>query len=129
MSRWLWPLLVDLLAALLADPKADFLAGNGLRDGADAGRLAARRADEHHVRDRQRCRQVDDAAWDNGAADTRLVLDRARTAVLLDDVDVLDDHLAVFRQRLDHAAFLAGVLAAEDVDAVALLDLHRLSHG
>src|SRR5579862_7820764 len=129
MSGLQSPLLVDLLAAALADAQADFLAGNGLRDRADAGRLAAGRADDHDVRDRQRRRQVGDAARDHRAADPGVVLDRARAPVLLDHVDVLDDHLAVPRQRLDDTAFLAGVLAAENAHAIALLDLHRLGHG
>src|SRR5262245_50738211 len=128
MSQLRSPLLVDLLAALLADAQADVLARNGLGHGADAGRLSAGRADEHHVRDRQRRRKVDDAARDHRAADARGVLDRTRAAMLLDHVDVLDENLAVLRQRLDDTTLLAGVLAAEDVYTVALLDLHGLGH-
>src|SRR5207244_9024913 len=51
-----------------------------------------------------------------------------RARVALDDVQVLDDHALVPRMRLEHAALLAAVLAGEDVDGVAFLDLHCLHY-
>src|SRR6201987_4372118 len=125
------PLLVDLLPAVgvLAHADPDGLVLDLLDDGADARRLLARRADDHHVRDRQRCRRLDDPARDDlRAAHAARVLDRARGLMALDHVDVLDDHAAVLRDRLDDAHLLAQVLAAVDVHDVALPDLHRLGH-
>src|SRR5438874_9053258 len=130
MSRRL-PLLVDLLGAVrvLADANANGLVLDLLDDGADARRLLARRADDHHVRDRQRRRLLHDPARDDlRAAHAARVLDRTRALVALDHVDVLHDHAAVLRDRLDDAALLAAVLAADDVHDVALADLHRLRH-
>src|ERR687887_409857 len=63
-----------------------------------------------------------------GAAHAARVLDRPRLRVPLDDVQVLDDDLAVLRARVDDAALLAAVLAAEDVDEVALPDSHGVRH-
>src|SRR5437868_352046 len=130
MSRRL-PLLVDLLRAVrvLADANANGLILDLLDDGADARRLLARRADDHHVRDRQRRRLLHDPARDDlRAAHAARVLDRTRALVALDHVDVLHDHAAVLRDRLDDAALLPAVLAADDVHDVALADLHRLGH-
>src|SRR4051794_21898803 len=99
-----WPLLVDLLAALrvLADPDANRLVLHVLRVGADPRRLLARRADDHHVRHLDRRRPLDDAARDDRrAAHAARVLNRPRTRVPLDEVDVLDEDTALLRQRFD----------------------------
>jgi len=44
--------------------------------------------------------------------------------VALGDVDALDDHLLRLRERTDHEAFFAPVLAGEDDHSVSLADLH-----
>src|SRR3546814_10228546 len=51
-----------------------------------------------------------------------------RLLVARDDVDARDDDLAVLRQALRHFAGLALVLAGQDNDRVALLDLGH-THG
>src|SRR5947207_1470585 len=125
------PLPVDLLTAVLvlADADADRLVLDRLDHGADARRALAGRADDHHVRDRQRRRLLDDPAGDDlGAAHAARVLNRARTLVPLDHVHVLDEDAAVLRQRRDHAALLAAVLALQHLDDVALADLQGLAH-
>ena len=50
------------------------------------------------------------------------VLDRAGLRVPLDHVQVLDDHAALGRPRLDHPALLAAVLARDDQHVVVLPD-------
>jgi hypothetical protein len=59
---------------------------------------------------------------------TARVAHRARPRVALDHVQVLDEHAALLRTRLEDTALLAAVLAAQHLDEIALLDLHRLSH-
>src|SRR5262249_2339364 len=74
-------------------------------------------------------RPVDDPARDHrGAAHAALVAQRLGLLALLRDVQVLDDHRAVTRGRLDDAALLAAVLAGEHLDGVALLHLHLCSN-
>src|SRR4051794_39435020 len=127
MSLLQRPSAVDLLAAVgaLADADLHRRAVVFLRVHADARRALADGADDHHVPDGQRRRAVDDpAGQDLRAAHAARVADRARLRVPLDEVQVLDDDLAVARKRLDHAAFLAAVLAAEDVDDVAFANSH-----
>src|SRR6478609_535597 len=117
---------VDLLAAAfaLADAHLDVVAALGVLEAvADAGRQLAGRADEHHVRRRDRCGDRDDPAGrDLGAAHAVRVADRPRLLMLLEDVQVLDDDLAVTRARLDDPPLLAAVLAGQHLDGVALLE-------
>src|SRR5215471_1053228 len=121
---------IDLLAALLAHADPDLLVVDGLLDRPDAGRLAAHRADDHHVRDGERRGQLDDPARGHAAAaHAHRVLDGARALMPLDDVDVLDDDATLLRERFDHAPLLARILAAEHVHDVALSHFHCLSHG
>src|SRR5262245_6749918 len=132
MSRWRWPSLVDLLAAVVAaaDPHAARIPlGRLLHDCADPGRPVADRADEHHVRDLHRGSLLDDPARLNlRSAHPARVAHRTRARVPLDHVQVLDNHAALVRARLEDAALLAAVLAGEDLDEIALLDFHRLGH-
>src|SRR5215208_4707102 len=131
MSRWLPLLPVDLLAAIgaLADARAGRAVLGLLDDGAHAGRPVADRTHEHHVPDRYRGGLLDDPTGrDLRTAHAARVLQRARARVALDDVEVLHDHLALLRHRVEDAALLAAVLAGEDVHDVAFADLHRLAH-
>src|SRR6185503_1187148 len=59
------------------------------------------------------------------ALDAALRVHLARLAVARMDVDARHDHLAFLRHRLEDVACAALVLAAEDDDAVAFLDLAR----
>src|SRR5215204_1018133 len=96
---------------------------------ADTRRAVADRTYDHHSSDRQRRRLLDHAAGRHpGRAHAARVLDRPRLRVPLDDVEVLDHDLAVLRTRVDDAALLAAVLAAQNVDDVALADAHGVSH-
>src|SRR5205823_6449277 len=122
---------VDLLAAVgaLADAHLDLLAVRLLVAHADPRRPVADRTDDHHVPDRERSRLLDHAAGGHPrATHPARVLDRARLRVPLDEIQVLDDHLAVLRARVDDAALLAAVLAAQDVHEVALADAHGVTH-
>src|SRR6266540_818395 len=106
---------VDLLAAVgpLADANPDVLVVLLALDDPDPGRPVAARAHDHHVPDGNRGRLLDHAAGRHrGAAHPARVLDRARLRMPLDEVEVLDDDLAVLRARIDDAALLAAVLAA-----------------
>src|SRR4051812_36739891 len=130
MSRWS-PLLVDLLAAVgvPAHADADRLVLDRPQVRADAGRLLARRADDHHVGDGQRSGLLDSPARDDlRTAHAARVLDRARTLVANDHVDVLDEDATGLRVRLEHATLLAAVLAFHHLHRVALADLQSLSH-
>src|SRR5712691_6868895 len=123
--------LVDVLSAVgaLADAHLARVPFRLTDLDADPGRAVARRADEHHAGNGQRRRLLADAARrDLRAAHPARVLQRARARVPLDEVQVFDEHLAVARHRIDHASFLAAVLAGEDVYDVALADLHRDCH-
>src|SRR5829696_2900712 len=122
---------VDLLAAVgaLADADAN-RAGLPLpHDRADAGRAPAGRADDHQVRDLDRPGPLDHAAGlDLRGAHPARVAHRARPRVALDHVQVLDEHAALLRTRLEDTALLAAVLAAQHLDEIALLDLHGLGY-
>src|SRR4029453_652502 len=122
---------VDLLAAVLAlaDAQLDHPPVPLALFDPDARRPVAHRADDHDVSDRKRCRLLDDTARRHSScAHATRVLNRARLGVSLDDVEVLDDDLAVPRPRVDDASLLAAVLAAEDVDEIALAYSHGVSH-
>ena len=96
---------------------------------ADAGRLLARRADDHDVRDGHRRRGLDAAARDDlRAAHAARVLDRPGALVADDHVHVLDEDAPELRVRLEDAALLAAVLALHHLDGVALANLQCLSH-
>src|ERR1044072_1498321 len=128
---WRSPLLVDFLAAAvaLADAHADGLALAVLHLDPDTRREVADRADDHHVRDVARRRLLDPAAGRHlrSAHPTR-VAERARARVPSHHVQVLDEHSALARARLDDAALLAAVLPGQDMHQVALLDLHLVGH-
>src|SRR5215218_120355 len=96
---------------------------------ADTAGPIARRADDHHVRDRERRGQLDHASrLDLGLAHPARVLHRARLAVLLDKIEVLDHDAPLARIGLDDAALLAAVLAREHLNEVTLADLHAVRH-
>src|SRR5690606_16745515 len=84
----------------------------------DAGRLAIGRRDRD-LGNVQRRRRALDAA---------LRARRARLAVARDDVDAVDDDLAVLRQDPRHRAGATLVLARQHDDLVALLDLRGGHH-
>jgi hypothetical protein len=96
---------------------------------ADAGRLAAGRADHLDVRDVDEHLGVDDPAL--------LQLLRAaaraaarRTLVLLGEGDTIHHHAALPREHAHDAAFPTAVLARDHPDGVVLLDVdsgHRYS--
>ena len=95
----------------------------------DARRQLADGADEHHVRDVDGRGLLDPAARGHlRAAHAVGVAQRARARVPRHHVQVLDEHAAVARARLDDPALLAAVLAGEDLDEIALLDLHLRCH-
>ena len=122
---------VDFLAAAvaLADADAHRLALDLLDLDPDPRRQVADRADEHHVRDVDRRGLLDPAARGHlRAAHAVGVAERARPRVPRHHVQVLDEDAAVARARLDDAALLAAVLAGQDLDEVALLDLHLGCH-
>src|SRR5215216_4491337 len=96
---------------------------------ADPRRAVAGRADEHDVRDVDRGRDVEDAARLHlHLAHPAGIAHRPRPAVLLHDVQVLDDHAPVGRTRLEDATLLAAIFSGEHLDEVALLDLHPRRH-
>src|SRR4029450_612281 len=133
MSRLRSPSLVDLLAAVVAAANAHPAADGALRrlldDHADPRRPVADRADEHHVRDPNRRGLLDDSArLDLRGAHPARGPHGARAGRPLDHVQVLGDHAALLRARLENPALLAAVLAGEDLDEIALLDSHRLTH-
>src|SRR5918998_2965205 len=122
------PSTIHLLAAVGATTDADALRPllRLLDDHADARGPVAHGADEHHVRDRDRAGLLDHAAGlDLRCAHPARALHRPRLRVPLDDVQVLDEDAALLRPRLQDAALLATVLAAEHLDEIALLHLHR----
>src|ERR687886_1174097 len=103
MSRLRSPSTIDLLAAVgaLADAHLLQLAVVLALVDADPRRPLADRADDHHVRDLDRRRLVDDAARnDLRAAHPVRVAHRTRARMPLDDVQVLDDHAALLRARV-----------------------------
>ncbi len=78
---------------------------------------------------RKRRREVDDAAGlDLGLAHPARVLHRARLAVPLDEVQVLDDDALLDGVGLDDAPLLAAVLAGEHLNQVALANFHCACH-
>src|ERR671917_1218757 len=85
---------------------------------ADPGRRALG-VDDHHVA------HVDGRLLRDDPALLRAPLRGADPGVLLDPADALDEDLLVLRVRSDDAATGALVLAGQDQDRVALLDLHR----
>src|SRR5664280_1323924 len=96
---------------------------------ADPRRLVADRADDHHVRGVDRSRLLDDSAGHYlRATHATGVLHCPRPGVALDLVQVLDDDAALARARFDNAALLTLVLAAQDLDQVALLDFQLDCH-
>src|SRR5688500_7095537 len=118
---------VDLALAIgaAADPDRDVLVPDVLALDADASGAVADGADDHHVRDVERRRLRDHATrLDLRAAHAARVPDRARLRVPLDDVQVLDHDAALGRARLEDAALLAAILAAQDLDEVAFLHAH-----
>src|SRR5205814_6631363 len=134
-SRWSWcfcgPLLVDLLAAVgaLANADVQLLVLDGFLLHPDPRRPVAGRADDHHVGDRHGRCLLDHAAWRHlRPAHPAGVAHRLRTRMALDRVQVLDDHAALGRARVEDAALLTAVLALDHVDEVALLDFHFRCH-
>src|SRR5262245_33313812 len=122
---------IDLLAAALALADADpgDLALHDLLDDADTRRVATRGTHDHDVRHRDGCGLVEAATGHDGrASHAGGVADRPRLRVSLGHVEVLDDHAALGRARLDDPAPLPAVLAGEHLDGVALLDLHGGGH-
>src|SRR6266851_3374198 len=111
-------LILRLANALvrLAAVAADHRPRTRLKDGVlDAGRPAARRADEHDVRVVQRRLEVDHATLRDADA-------RARAAcfgVALQDVDALDDDLVLVGEGAEHLALLALVLARDHDHGIA----------
>src|SRR5207237_3866203 len=99
-------LLVTSLA--VADADLDGLALALLRLVADARWQLAYRADDHHVADGYCHRPVDDPARRHlRAAHAARVADRARLLVPAGHVQVLDDHRAVPRARVEDVPLLA----------------------
>src|SRR2546425_4499465 len=106
--------LVDRLAAPLAD--AHLAAVGELLDPDADGPIAAA-AHEEHVREVERALALDDAAL------TQLL---RRPLVLLDHVDLFDEHAPVTDEHAQHLAALAALLARDDGDRVAPPDV---THG
>src|SRR3989442_9174411 len=106
--------LVDRLAAPLAD--AHLAAVGELLDPDADGPIAAA-AHEEHVREVERALALDDAAL------TQLL---RRPLVLLDHVDLLDEHAPGADEHAQHLAALAALLARDDGDRVAPPDV---THG
>src|SRR5207248_9808356 len=102
----------QVTSALAADPH---LAPRVVAAEADAGGTTVGTHDGDR-RDRDRHVLVDDAALHGGAG---------LSLVLLDAVHAVDDDLALGREDTHDVALLAPVLAGENLDPVALLDLHR----
>ena len=107
-------LFVDVLTALLAD--ADVLAGLVLAMRHARGLLALG-ANDHDVGDM-------DGSLDGHDAALGVLLSRAHG--LLDHVHLLDDHTLLAGDRAHNLAFLALVLAGQNADGVALLDVHAV---
>src|SRR3954447_12749851 len=129
MSRRCSP--IDLLAAALALADADLDVARlvVLEPIPDARRHLARRADEHHVPDRHRRREVDDPARGHlRAAHARGVAHRARLHMPLRRVQVLDHDLPLARARVEDVALLPAVFAREHLHEIALPDLHCCCH-
>src|SRR5437870_9935394 len=106
--------LVDRLAAPLAD--AHLAAVGELLDPDADGPIAAA-AHEEHVREVERALPLDDAAL------TQLL---RRPLVLLDHVDLFDEHAPGADEHAQHLAALAALLARDDGDRVAPPDV---THG
>src|SRR5437870_8802087 len=106
--------LVDRLAAPLAD--AHLAAVGELLDPDADGPIAAA-AHEEHVREVERALALDDAAL------TQLL---RRPLVLLDHVDLFDEHAPGADEHAQHLAALAALLARDDGDRVAPPDV---THG
>src|SRR5918994_2076027 len=130
-----WPAIVvsSSIAAsrafAFADADADGLALDLLDPDPDPRRQVADGADQHHVGNVDRGRLLDPAARGHlRPAHAVRVAQRARARVPRHHVQVLDEHTAVARARLDDAALLAAVLPGQDLDQVALLDLHLVCH-
>src|SRR5688500_3951463 len=85
---------------------------------ADSGRLAGLRIFQSHLGGMERRL---------AALDPALRVGLRRLAVARGDVDAGHDHLALLGHRLGDFAMLALILAGQDHDSVAFLDLH--SHG
>src|SRR3954466_15738307 len=120
------PSAIDLLAAAfaLADPHLDGAFSRLLEVVADPRRELAGRADEHHIGDRNRRRDLHAAArGDLRSAHATRVADRTRLLMLGHQVEVLDDHLPLARARVEDPSLLAAVLAGQHLDGVALLQL------
>src|SRR6185369_13845021 len=84
---------------------------------ADAGRPVVR-VDHHHVA------HVDGGLLGDDAAGLRTPRGRRNPGVLLDPVDALDQDPLLLRVGRDDLALGAAVRAGDDLDGVALLDLH-----
>src|SRR5258708_37824109 len=95
--------------------EADFAAVERL--DTDTGRLVAAGIDVRDVRDVEHGFLLDDASG----------LAHGGTGMALDHVHALDEDAHVLRQDAQHLAGLALVLACDDDDLVALLDL-QLDH-
>src|SRR5206468_4063905 len=106
--------LVDRLAAPLAD--AHLAAVGELLDPDADGPIAAA-AHEEHVREVERALSLDNAAL------TQLL---RRPLVLLDHVDLFDEHAPGADEHTQHPAALAALLARDDGDRVAPPDV---THG
>src|SRR5690606_24219698 len=116
-----WGRSSQVLPALAADPDVPSVLVNTL---ADPGRLVVT-VDDHHVGD------VDGRFLGHDAAGLGTTLGRGDLGVLLDPVDTLDQDAVGLGVGLDDLALRALVLAGDDQDGVALLDLQTLgaSHG
>src|SRR5882762_7385331 len=101
-----------------ATRRAHVLAGLIVTPVTDPGRLALT-VDHHDVAGVDRGLDVLDSARLGAAPGRR------DSGVLRDAVDALDDDLVRHRVGRDDLAFDAAVLAGDDDDLVALLDLHR----
>src|SRR4029077_9015456 len=123
LGRWVprSPPSADLVSGPLrvADALAAFVDAD-----ADAAGFVVFGVEQHHVGDVDRTLLLDDAA---GLGVFQVAL-RARSFVALDHVQALDEDAALFRIGADDAAFLAGVLAADQQDRVVGADAHRLRH-
>src|SRR5216117_1798122 len=99
--------LVHGLAAALAHAR---LAAIGQDLDAGAHRTIAAAAHEQHVRERERALALDDAALSDFLR---------RTLVLLDHVDLLDQHAPFLRDHAQHLPALAALAAGDDAHGVA----------
>src|SRR6201996_4811583 len=109
---------IDDLTGLLGD--ADLLVTLDLET--DTGRLTGGRVGDSDVGDVQRRFLVDDTAIRVGLR---------RTGMALHHIDALDDHAAFDGHDLGDGALAALVLAGQDDDAIALLNLsgHQITSG